>query len=169
MAHPARIARSLLAHRLLYLVKKMSRSLLDSHVTTRKPRILVVDDEPAVRRGLVRVLSSGQPLWLVETAADGLEALHKMALRTPDVLLTDLSMPRMDGLLLLELASRRYPSLRRLVHSSRIGTHSPEQVGRLAHEVLVKPASAMQILSTTNRAMEQSTWAQDAPASVRYG
>jgi DNA-binding NtrC family response regulator len=81
---------------------------------------------------------------------------------------TDLQMPKMDGHVLLEHVSRRYPDVIRIVHSSRIDTHSAAFLGHLAHEVLVKPASAMQILTTTNRAMERSVW-NHPPASARVG
>lgn len=66
-----------------------------------RPRILVVDDELLSRRILEQVLvSAGHD---VETAADGQEALSKVRLHRPDVVVTDWQMPVMDGLTLCRI------------------------------------------------------------------
>lgn len=61
-----------------------------------KPRILVVDDEPQLTRVLRTGLSSRG--YDVRTAADGLSALETFGDWTPDLVVTDLAMPNMDGL-----------------------------------------------------------------------
>ena len=63
-------------------------------------RVLIVDDEPAQRSGLAAMVSA----WGMtpETAADGNEALDALSRNTPDVILTDLNMPGMDGFGFLE-------------------------------------------------------------------
>ncbi|MFB6562839.1 response regulator transcription factor [Streptomyces sp. NPDC056400] len=59
-------------------------------------RILVVDDEPAVREALRRSLAFEG--YAVQTAVDGLDALDKVASYAPDLIVLDIQMPRMDGL-----------------------------------------------------------------------
>jgi len=59
-------------------------------------RILVVDDEPAVRTALQRALSPEG--YDVELAADGAEALDRLAAAPPDAVVLDLAMPHLDGL-----------------------------------------------------------------------
>ena len=59
-------------------------------------RILVVDDEPAVRGSLARVLE--QAGYDVSLAADGHQALHTVALESPDALVLDVVMPGLDGI-----------------------------------------------------------------------
>jgi two-component system response regulator MprA len=59
-------------------------------------RVLVVDDEPAVRDALERALRLDR--YEVETAADGQEALDRLAERAPDAVVLDVAMPRVDGL-----------------------------------------------------------------------
>jgi DNA-binding NarL/FixJ family response regulator len=61
-------------------------------------RILLVDDHPIVRQGL-RTLLEGRPGWeVVGEASDGLEALDKVDSLQPDVVVLDVTMPRMNGL-----------------------------------------------------------------------
>ena len=59
-------------------------------------RALIVDDEPAVRDSLRRVLQAER--YDVDTAADGPEALGKIADGAPDVVILDVLMPEMSGL-----------------------------------------------------------------------
>jgi len=61
-------------------------------------RILLVDDHPIVRQGL-RTLLEGRPGWeVVGEASDGIEALDKVEDLQPDVVVLDVTMPRMNGL-----------------------------------------------------------------------
>jgi len=59
-------------------------------------RILVVDDEPAVRASLARVLD--QAGYQVSLASDGRDALHQVALDPPDAVVLDVVMPGLDGI-----------------------------------------------------------------------
>lgn len=60
-------------------------------------RILLADDHPVVRDGLVAILSTQPDFEVVGEAGSGAEALGLMAERQPDVILLDLEMPEMDG------------------------------------------------------------------------
>ena len=78
-------------------------------------RVLVVDDHPVVRGGLVGWLDAQQDLTVVGEAADGQEALALVATAEPDVVLMDLRMPRMDGVTATERLAARHPAVRVLV------------------------------------------------------
>src|SRR5512146_2832633 len=65
-----------------------------------KARVLVVDDEPNARSGLEKLLR--QEGYAVDAAADGAHALQIAADHPPDVVVTDLKMPKMDGIELLQ-------------------------------------------------------------------
>ena len=67
----------------------------------KKERVLVVDDEIEIRRALGRALSARE--YVVETAADGLEAVDVAGTFHPDLVVLDLNLPKLDG---LEVARR---------------------------------------------------------------
>ena len=72
-------------------------------------RILVVDDHPVVRRGLKNLLGA-HPGWeVIDEAGDGMEAVHKSGQLAPDVVVLDISMPRMSGLEACRLIRRNTP------------------------------------------------------------
>ncbi len=64
-------------------------------------RVLIVEDEENERTGLAELVSSWG--YRTDTAADGLEALEKVAAFSPSIVVTDVKMPRMGG---IELAER---------------------------------------------------------------
>ncbi len=78
-------------------------------------RVLVVDDHPVVRGGLVGWLDAQDDLTVVGEAGDGLEALALVAAAEPDVVLMDLRMPRMDGVTATERLAAAHPAVRVLV------------------------------------------------------
>lgn len=78
-----------------------------SHKTFMAVRILLVDDHPIVRQGL-RTLLEGRSGWeVVGEASDGLEALEKIDSLQPDVVVLDVTMPRMNGLEACRLIQQR--------------------------------------------------------------
>jgi DNA-binding NarL/FixJ family response regulator len=78
-------------------------------------RVLVVDDHPVVRGGLVGWLDAQPDLTVVGEASDRLEALAMVASLAPDVVLMDLRMPRMDGVTAIERLAATHPGVRVLV------------------------------------------------------
>ncbi len=78
-----------------------------------KPSFLVVDDEPAVGRLLKRALAPlTDDIVVVESAAEALEVCLR---RSFDLVISDMKMPEMDGVELLKILSKDYPSMRRII------------------------------------------------------
>ena len=64
--------------------------------------LLVVDDETIIRRGLLTTLGKQEGLMVVGAAESGTDALRMVEQLQPDLVITDINMPNMDGLQLLE-------------------------------------------------------------------
>lgn len=102
--------------------------------------VLLVEDEKAVRRAVRRFLH--RKGFAVVEAGDGLEALERLDEGpTPDVIVSDLRMPRMDGLALLQALEERDPRLadRVLILSGDISIFSGDDSALAPEQVLVKP------------------------------
>src|ERR1700684_2750995 len=70
-------------------------------------RILLVDDHPIVRQGLRTLLEGGSGWEVVGEASDGIEALDKVETLQPDIVVLDVTMPRMNGLEACRLIQKR--------------------------------------------------------------
>jgi CheY-like chemotaxis protein len=114
---------------------------------TSRPRILLVDDDPSVLVGLRRVLQVAEPIWEIHTAADGKKALEALRTGHFDIVLTDLTMPGVDGFLLLAEVRRSHPGTVRVIHSSQITTLGPERIRHLADAAITKPSTALDLLA----------------------
>ncbi len=74
-------------------------------------RVLVVDDQQILRRGLRMLLGTVEDLEVVGEAGDGREALAMIEKVRPDVVVSDARMPGMSGIELVEAATQRHPGL----------------------------------------------------------
>src|SRR3989304_3529444 len=81
-------------------------------------RVLVVDDHAIVRKGIIALLATEPDIQVVGEAADGLEALTKAKHFSPDVILMDLVMPKVDGIEATRQISIQCPAARILVLTS---------------------------------------------------
>jgi two-component system chemotaxis response regulator CheB len=75
----------------------------------RKIAVLIVDDSALVRQTLSQVLSSDPDIEVIGTAADPFVAAERISRQTPDVILLDIEMPRMDGLTFLRRIMTQHP------------------------------------------------------------
>jgi DNA-binding NarL/FixJ family response regulator len=74
-------------------------------------RILLVDDHPVVRQGLRTLLQGRSELQVVDEASDGLEAVEKVDSLRPDVVVLDVTMPRMNGIEACRVIKQKSPEL----------------------------------------------------------
>ncbi len=117
-------------------------------------RILIVDDEERVADALSRVLSHPQGgNYLVDSCSSGEAALWKLQETCPDLLITDLRMPGISGLELLERAHQLSPNTRSLLITAFGAPEVEAQVLRLANAYLPKPFTLATFLQTIQQAL----------------
>lgn len=125
-------------------------------------RILLVDDEAPARtrlRDLLADLAPTLPHQIVAEAADGLAALETCTEHHPDVVITDIRMPRMDG---LELAQHlgRLPQAPALIFATAYDQYAVQAFELAAVDYLLKPIRAMRLAAALEKA-RNSTLRQD--------
>ena len=89
-------------------------------------RVLLVDDEPLIRKLISASLVAAG--FVVRTAVDGLDALGRLREGLPDLIISDLVMPRMSGIELLEVVRKRFPQIPVIVISAVTAEDMPEEV-----------------------------------------
>jgi CheY-like chemotaxis protein len=129
-----------------------------------KRTILIVDDEAHVIRVLRLMLE--REGYEVHGAADGAEALASMAVRRPDVMVSDIQMDGMNGRDLCRTVRERYPdeSFPIFVMTSMTATAEREWVRNLAHvEFLEKPLSPRQLVARLASHFASASTLQETP------
>jgi two-component system KDP operon response regulator KdpE len=133
-------------------------------VTDKKRNILVVDDEPQITRVLMTTLTSHG--YATRTAADGDEALQVMRDWAPDLLITDLSMPKMDGLELCR--SVRTTSMVPIIVLSAKGEDQAkvEALDAGADDYVTKPFGINELMARIRATLRRASPVENHPASV---
>jgi DNA-binding NtrC family response regulator len=118
-----------------------------------QPRVLVVDDEPAMRTLWVRVLERFG--YHVDAVDNGYAALQQLDAEHYDVVLTDLNMPQMDGLSLLRTINERQHNTSVVVITAYASLDTARQALRLgAFDYLTKPLDLNELERTVQRCLE---------------
>lgn len=94
-------------------------------------RVLLVDHEPLVRKLICgHLVAAG---YVVRVAVDGLDAIGKLRAGPPDLIISDLNMPRMSGFELLNVVRKRFPQIPVIVLSVVPPNEMPERVAADAY------------------------------------
>jgi len=125
----------------------------------RKPHLLIVDDEPNVRRVLSTLLE--QAGYATKRAASGEQALQLVRAQDPDLVITDLKMPGMGGMELLGRLQASFPEIPVLVLTAH-GTvaNAVEAMKRGAHDFLTKPFDKLEVTELVDKALAQAASAR---------
>jgi YesN/AraC family two-component response regulator len=115
-------------------------------------RVLLVDDEPNVVQGLTRMMRSVRDEYETRYALSGSEALRVMAEWPADVVVSDMRMPGMNGVELLNRVAAEYPEAVRLILSGHTDREVIMQSAVVAHQFLSKPCDAQTLVYTLRRA-----------------
>ena len=116
-----------------------------------KRRILFVDDEPMVLKGLQRTLRKMRDEWEMTFASSSKEALDILGAEPYDVIVSDLRMPEMDGAQLLAEVKSKHPEVVRIILSGQVEQEATFKSVQLAHQSLSKPCDADILKHTLNK------------------
>jgi two-component system, cell cycle sensor histidine kinase and response regulator CckA len=135
-------------------VKPTAKSPPPDKEEGNSPHVLVVDDEPAVRRFAARALEGEG--YQVHTAKDGVEALELVGAlhRWLGLIVTDIVMPRLDGVGLLQTLSASHPALPVILMSGHATEHLINLGLAVPCAVLGKPFSVEALVGQVRRCLE---------------
>ena len=123
--------------------------------------LLIIDDEKAIRKTLIEILSFEG--YKIDEAADGEEGLKKFREKTYDAVLCDIKMPKIDGLEFLQKAVESNPDVPVIIISGHGNIETAvEAVKKGAYDFIKKPPDLNRLLITIRNAMERNTLVTEA-------
>jgi len=130
-------------------------------------RILVVDDHEFVRKGICAVLASESTLTLCGEAVDGQDAIEKAQSLRPDVVVMDISMPRLNGLQATREIRRLLPETEVVIVSQHESAEMMRQALRAgARGFVVKSSVSSKLLSTIERIRSNEQFVEPLPVET---
>lgn len=119
-------------------------------------KILVIEDEAAIRRVLVKILSEENKTYNVEEAEDGLVGIEKVKDEDFDLVLCDIKMPKMDGIEVLEAIKKIKPEIPVVMISGHGDLDTAVNTMRLgAFDYISKPPDLNRLLNTVRNALDR--------------
>ncbi|PHR74046.1 MAG: response regulator [Lutibacter sp.] len=119
-------------------------------------KILIIEDEAAIRRVLKKIISEENDAYEVEEAEDGLEGIEKIKNEDYDLVLCDIKMPKMDGVEVLEKAKMIKPEIPMVMISGHGDLDTAVNTMRLgAFDYISKPPDLNRLLNTVRNALDR--------------
>jgi DNA-binding NtrC family response regulator len=118
--------------------------------------ILIIEDEAAIRRVLVKILSEENASYILEEAEDGAAGYEKIKNTDYDLVLCDIKMPKMDGVELLEAVKKIKPEIPMVMISGHGDMETAINTMRLgAFDYISKPPDLNRLLNTVRNALDK--------------
>ncbi len=119
-------------------------------------KILIIEDEAAIRRVLTKILSEENDSYKVDEAEDGLQGLEKVKNEDYDLVLCDIKMPKMDGVEVLEAVKKIKPEIPMVMISGHGDLETAVNTMRLgAFDYISKPPDLNRLLNTVRNALDR--------------
>ncbi len=119
-------------------------------------KILVIEDEAAIRRVLIKILSEESDKYEVFEAEDGLSGVEKIKAEDYDLILCDIKMPKMDGVEVLEAVKKIKPEIPIVMISGHGDLDTAVNTMRLgAFDYISKPPDLNRLLNTVRNALDR--------------
>ncbi len=126
-------------------------AFLDAPTTSVPLQVLFVDDEIRILDGMRRALHGVRDRFVVRTACGAEEALRQLSDRPVDIVISDLHMPGMDGISLLEIIALSWPATVRVILSGQEAAATEARAWQVAHQFLVKPSDSRVVMAALDR------------------
>jgi DNA-binding NarL/FixJ family response regulator len=122
-------------------------------------RIIIADDHSLIRQGIKSIIGQDSELKVIAEAADGVELLARLAEQQPDMVILDISMPKMNGIEAVAKIRDQYPEIRVLI----LTMHSNAQyfyhvISAGAHGYLLKDDSDTELLPAIKTVQQDKTY-----------
>ncbi len=125
-------------------------------------KILIIEDEAAIRRVLSKILSEESTSYVVSEAEDGLSGLELASKISYDLILCDIKMPKMDGVEVLEKIKKIKPEIPVIMISGHGDLDTAVQTMRLgAFDYISKPPDLNRLLTTVRNALDRNKLASE--------
>ncbi|UBZ11185.1 sigma-54 dependent transcriptional regulator [Leeuwenhoekiella palythoae] len=119
-------------------------------------KILIIEDEAAIRRVLTKILTEENKAYQVEEAEDGLAGMEKIKDQDYDLVLCDIKMPKMDGVEVLEATKKIKPEIPMVMISGHGDLDTAVNTMRLgAFDYISKPPDLNRLLNTVRNALDR--------------
>ena len=119
-------------------------------------KILIIEDEAAIRRVLTKILSEENDTYQVEEAEDGVAGFEKIKNNDYDLVLCDIKMPKMDGIEVLEAVKKIKPEIPMVMISGHGDMETAINTMRLgAFDYISKPPDLNRLLNTVRNALDK--------------
>ena len=126
------------------------------------PKILVIEDEEAIRRVLKKILTEQDAAYDVYVAANGIDGLHEIEKQQFDLALCDIKMPKMDGIEVLQNIKSRQPDLPVIMISGHGDLETAVGTMRMgAFDYISKPPDLNRLMTTISHALSRKTLEQE--------
>ncbi|MFT5435666.1 MAG: two-component system nitrogen regulation response regulator NtrX [Ulvibacter sp.] len=120
------------------------------------PKILIIEDEAAIRRVLVKILSEENDTYQIKEAEDGLQGIDLIKKEDFDLVLCDIKMPKMDGVEVLEAVKKIKPEIPMVMISGHGDLDTAVNTMRLgAFDYISKPPDLNRLLNTVRIALDR--------------
>jgi DNA-binding NarL/FixJ family response regulator len=123
-------------------------------------RILLVDDNPAVRHYLRATLEQQNPANVCEEACTGTEALQRVRSNPPDIVLLDLQMPDLNGLDVARVISQMFPEIPILMVTIHLSEQLTIEARKAGIRGVCEKSDVQSILTAVDTLLQERTYFQ---------
>ena len=119
-------------------------------------RILIIEDEPAIRRVLVKILSEEDKSHEIDEAENGIDAINHIKKNSYDLIISDIKMPKVDGMEVLDFSKKNTPETPIIMISGHGDLElAVDSMKKGAFDYISKPPDLNRLLTTVRNALDR--------------